>query len=263
MRWTTVRRLLASTITLSALTGCSAPSENAKLGETEPGELGLGVQVGSTGIREVNWVVTGKSGFAKHGSVDVSHSSKVATRIGNLPAASGYTIVLSATATEPPATCTGSAGFDVTPGATTPVDLTMECVEVNADFNTCPLIDELSALPNQVAVGGTITLVSTVRDPDSGPTPLSYSWSTTAGSLTSSGKNAALLCTAAGTAVVTLQTTDGGTDCSVAQSVTVTCGNAPPAEVAQQAPVPLPFAALLAAQLLALGVHRGRRKRVG
>ncbi len=260
MRWTTVRGLLATTITVATALGCSGPSETTKPSEIRPGELGLGVQVGSTGIREISWVVTGASGFAKHGSVDVSHSSKVATRIGNLPAASGYTIVLSTTATDPPATCTGSASFDVTPGATTPVDLTMECVEVNANFNTCPVIDELTALPDQVAVGGSITLNASVRDPDSGPAGLSYSWSTTAGALTSSGASATLACTEDGTAVVTLQSTDGGTDCSVAQSVSVTCGN--PNQVAQ-APVPLPFTVLLAAQLLALGVHRGRRKRAG
>ncbi len=258
MRWMTVRFLLASTIALSA---CAGPSETPRLGDTDSGELGLGVQVGSTGIENIDWVVTGASGFARHGHVDVSHSSKVSTRIGNLPAAAGYTIVLSATATDPPATCTGSAGFDVAPGETTPVDLMMECVEVNANFNTCPVIDELSALPNQVDVGGTVTLNATVRDPDSGPLPLSYSWSTTLGSLTSSGSGATLTCDAPGTALVTLQSTDGGTDCSVAQSVSVTCGKA--TEVAQPAPVPAPFVALLAAQLLALGVHRSRRKRVG
>jgi len=261
MRWTTLRRLLAATI-VCTLASCSGPSETPQLGETSAGEVGLGVEVGSTGIQQVDYVVTGASGFTKLGSVDVSRSSKVSTRIANLPAASGYTIVLSATATDPPANCTGSAGFDVTPGVTTPVDLTLECVEVNADLDTCPVIDELSALPNQVSVGGTIALHAEVRDPDSGPSPPTYDWSTTAGTLAGSGANVTLACTAAGTATVTLQTSDGGTDCAVSQSVTVTCGN-PTNEVAQPAPVPAPFAVLLAAQLLALGVRSSRKQRVG
>jgi hypothetical protein len=258
MRWTTVS-LLASTIAWSVVSGCSAPSETPPFGETQPGELGLGVEVGSTGIKDVDYVVTGPGGFHKLGSVDVTRSTKVSTRISNLPAATGYTIVLSATATEPPATCTGSAGFDVTPGVTTPLDLTMECVEVNADFNTCPVIDELSALPNQVSVGGSVTLHASVHDPDSGPSPLSYDWSTSAGTLTSSGANATLTCTADGTATITLRTTDGGADCATSQIVTVTCGTATPT----QAPVPAPFVALLAAQLLAVGVRGVRKKRVG
>ncbi len=263
MRWITLRWLLASTVAWSALSGCSGPSETTQPGEEHAGELGLGVEVGSTGIKQVDYVVTGASGFTKVGSVDVSHSSKVSTRIGSLPAASGYTIVLSATATDPPATCTGSAGFDVTPGVTTPVDLTMECVEVNADFNTCPVIDELSALPNQASIGGTIALHASVRDPDSGPSPVTYDWSTTAGTLTGSGANVSLACTAAGTATVTLQTTDGGTDCTVSQTVTVTCGNPTNPVTPMPAPVPAPFVALLAAQLLALGVRRSRKQRVG
>lgn len=250
--------LLATTL---ALSGCSAAPETAAVDAVKPGELGLAIELGSSGIRSVDYVITGSGGFTKIGSVDVSKSSKISTRIGALPAATGYTIALSADATEPPSTCTGSAGFDVTAGETTPVDLTLQCVEINAELNTCPVIDGLSALPNQVALGGVITLNAEVRDPDSGPLPITYDWSTTAGVLAGAAPTATLTCSTAGSATVTLTVGDGGNDCASSQSVTVTCGEASDGVAAHPAPVPTPFTVLLATQLLALGVYVGSRTR--
>lgn len=240
--------------------GCAEAPETAQTDAATAGELGLGIDLGDSGVKKVDYVITGSGGFSKVGSVDVSKSSKIATRIGALPAATAYTVVLSAEATEPPSTCTGSAGFDVTPGETTPVDVTLQCVEINADLNTCPVIDGLSALPNQVAIGGTITLSAEVHDPDLGPSPLSYDWTTTTGALSSSGAGATLTCSTDGMATVTLTVRDGGTDCISAQSVTVTCGDAS-RPVAQAAPLPTPFVALLGAQLLALGGYLSGRRR--
>ena len=261
MRSQTACWLLASTL---ACAGCSGAPEAAQTDASKSGELGLGIELGNSGVSKVDYVITGSGGFSKHGLIDVSKSSKVATRIGALPVATGYTLVLSAEATEPPSTCTGSTSFDVTAGETTPVDVTLQCVEINAELNTCPVIDGLSALPNQVALGGVVTLNAEVRDPDSGPMPISYDWSTTAGTLASSGAGATLTCSAAGVATVTLTVADGGTDCASSQTVTVTCGE-PNNAVATPAPVPTPFVALLATQLLAFGAYlSGRaRKRVG
>jgi len=250
--------LLASTL---ALAGCSAAPETGDVNAAKPGEIGLGIDLGSSGIQSVDYVITGSAGFTKLGSVDVSKSSKVATRIGALPAGTGYTITLSADATDPPSTCSGSAGFDVTAGETTPVDLTLQCVEINADLNTCPVIDGLSALPNQVALGGVITLSAEVRDPDSGPLPITYDWSTTAGVLAGSSPTATLTCSTTGSATVTLTVGDGGSDCASSESVTVTCGEASDVVEAHQVPVPTPFGVLLATQLLALGVYVGSRTR--
>lgn len=244
---------------LLALAGCSAAPGSAQTDGTPAGELALALQLGSSGVKSVDYVITGSAGFTKVGSIDVSKSSTIAARIGALPVASDYTIVLSAEATDPPATCSGSAGFDVAAGETTPVDLTLQCVEVNADFNTCPAIDDMSALPNQVALGGVVTLSASAHDSDAGPQPISYTWSTTAGTLTSSGANATLTCSAAGVATVTLSINDGGTDCASEQSVTVTCGE-PGAVEPQPVPVSGPLVLLLAAQLFGLGAYRSRRK---
>jgi hypothetical protein len=247
-------------LALFALVGCSAAPGSEQTADEPAGELRLGLELGNSGVQSVDYVITGSAGFSKVGSIDVSKSSTIAARIGALPVASGYSIVLSAEATEPPATCTGSAGFDVTAGETTPVDVSLQCVEVNAEFNTCPVIDDLSALPNQVALGGAITLNASVHDSDSGPQPVSHTWTTTSGALTSSGANATLTCSSAGVATVTLSIDDGGADCASSQSVLVTCGE-PAAVEPQPAPVSTPFVLLLAAQLLGFGAYRSGRGR--
>ena len=257
MRLQTTCWLLASTL---VSVGCSDPTGSAQVDAAGPGELGLGIDLGNSGIKNVAYVITGSAGFHLVGDLDVSKSSKLATRIGAIPAALGYTVTLSAQASEPPATCSGSASFDVTAGETTPVDLTLQCVEVNAVFNTCPVIDGLSALPNQVAVGGVVALSADVRDPDSGPAALSYNWSTSAGSLNSSGSSATLTCSSQGVATVTLTAGDGDASCTNSQTVNVTCGE-PTAPPAVAAPVPKPFMALLGAQLLALGAYFSSRSR--
>ena len=244
------------------MAGCAGPTETAQPDDAvNPGELGLGIDLGNSGVKTVSYVITGSAGFHLVGSVGVTKSRKLATRIGAIPAALGYTVVLSADATDPPATCTGAATFDVTPGETTPVEMTLQCLEINAELNTCPVIDGLSALPNQVAVGGVVALSADVRDPDSGPAPLSYNWSTSIGSLTSSSANAALTCSSPGVATVTLIAGDGSSSCMTSQTVNVTCGEASNAVVAAAAPVPAPFMALLGAQLLALGAYFSRRPR--
>jgi hypothetical protein len=257
MRSQTAWWLLASALVGS---GCSAAPEVAQTDASTVGELSIGIELGNSGVEKVDYVITGSGGFSKVGSIDVSQSSQIATRIGALPAATAYTVVLSAETTEPPSTCTGSATFDVTPGETTPVDVTLQCVEINADLNTCPVIDGLSTLPNQVALGGVITLSGEVHDPDLGPSPVSYDWTTTTGALSTSGAGATLTCSTDGTATVTLTVRDGGPDCVSAQSVTVICGDASP-PVAQAAPLPSPFVALLGAQLLALGGYLSGRRR--
>jgi arylsulfatase A-like enzyme len=72
------------------------------------------------------------------------------------------------------------------------------------------VIDELTVTPLTVFVGSTITLTGVGRDPDKGPSPLSYYWSTTGGVISDPiHANATLTSATPGTFTVKLTVSDG------------------------------------------------------
>jgi hypothetical protein len=276
----TARWLLLGILGLPALAGCAGPSDTAAgQGQTESdaGKIGLELDFAGLDIQTVSYVITGPGAFAKSGNIDVSGATKISALIGGLPAGSGFAIVLSTTLTDPAATCSGSAGFDVTAGATTSVPLTIDChlphdtggVAIDAGINICPVLDDLSATPGEVSVGSAITLGAVAHDSDAGPSPISYQWSTSAGSLVSAGPGATLTCTAPGPITVTVSASDGTADCADSQQVSVSCSGGGAGSGAgglpQPAPIPAPFVLLLAAGLLWLGCSRaiGSRANAG
>jgi hypothetical protein len=231
----TSRRLLGllAASSLIGLVACS-PAGSGQGGAT--GEIGS-VSVALTGaggltINTVGYAITGPASFSKNGSIDVSVSSTISSTIGGIPAATGYSIALTATTTDNAETCSGSASFDVTARQTTAVTVTVRCHEaphngsaqVNGVLNVCPQIDGVSAVPNEVFVGSSIALVGAAHDVDAGPSPLSYAWTTTSGAITDAAASSTrFTCTAAGTATLTLVVSDGDAGCTDTSSVAVTC----------------------------------------
>ncbi len=225
--------VLAASGLIGSLVACS-PAGNG--GSAATGEIGS-VSVALTGaggvtINTVGYAITGPSAFSKNGSIDVSDSSTISSTIGGIPAATGYSIALTATSTDNSETCSGSASFDITARQTTAVTVTVRCheaphngsVQVNGSLNVCPQIDGVSAVPNEVFVGASIALVGAAHDVDSGPSSLSYAWTTTSGAVTDAAASSTrFTCTAAGTATITLTVSDGDAGCSDTSSVIVTC----------------------------------------
>jgi hypothetical protein len=196
-------------------------------------DLALRLPDGRT-INTASYTITGPGGFAKTGSIDVSSSSKIAAQVGGLPAGSGYSIAISATTTDGSSTCGGSSAFAVTAGQTAAVTVSVACkqaprtgsVMVSGVLNLCPVIDGINASPAEVTVGGSVSLTALAHDSDAGPSALGYSWTTSAGTLSSAtGKSPKLTCTEPGTATVALSVNDGdpAASCAATQSVTVTC----------------------------------------
>ena len=172
-------------------------------------------------LNSVAYTVTG-NGFTKTGAIDTSVSPTISGTIGGIPAGKGYTITLTATSVEGGATFTGSATFDVTAGGTTSVTIHLNgggktgngSVVVNGTINVSPRLDEVTVTPQTVFVGGSIKLAAVGSDPDSGPSPLTYYWSTTGGVIdTPTGPNATLTSATPGTFTITVTVSDGdGTD---------------------------------------------------
>ena len=221
--------------TVASLTsGCSSDSGGASSGsasEQDLGSIGLSLQLatGAT-LSSVSYTITGPSSFSRSGTIDTSQSTTIASTIGGIPAGSGFSITLDGTTTDGGTHCAGAASFNVVAHATTAVSVHLTCHEpprngsvlVNGALNSCPTVDDITALPAEVLVGSSLALSAAAHDSDGGPAPISYHWTTTGGTLSSADVQApSLRCTTAGTFTVSVTATDG--NCSDTSSATVTC----------------------------------------
>ena len=188
--------------------------------------LSLTTSAGVT-VSSVAYAITG-NGFTRTGTIDTSNAPTISGTIGGIPAGKSYTITLTAKSTDN-TTFTGSATFDVTAGAATAVTVHLDSasktgngsVVVNGTINVAPQINELTASPLTVFVGGSVKLLASGSDPDSGPAPLSYYWATTGGVIdTPLAPSATLTSATPGIFTVTLTLSDG--DGTATSTTTVT-----------------------------------------
>jgi hypothetical protein len=219
---------------LNVACSSAGPSE-AVAARDDVGTVGLTLQTSSgTTLTSVSYVITGPGGFTKSGSIDVSNSTKITGLIGGVPAGSGYSIELSATSTDVGTSCAGSASFDVIAGQTATVAVGMTCHEgprsgsvlVNGMLNSCPVIDEVGANPDEVMVGSSVSLTAVAHDSDAGPAPLSYAWSAPSGSFSDpSSANPTFTCASIGSVTATLTVSDGdpSATCAATAAVTISC----------------------------------------
>jgi hypothetical protein len=228
--------LFVATALAGGMVACSSSGPNSERDNNqEPdGAIGLALQAGGATINTVSYSITGPGGFSKSGSVDVSHSSTISGIISGLPTGTGFSITLTGTSVDGSLVCAGSATFNVTAHQTTPVNVPLDCHEaprtgtllVNGQLNVCPVVDGVSANPAEVLVGGSVALSGTAHDSDHAPSALTYQWSATSGVLTApSSANTRFVCTAPGTATVTLTVSDGDATagCPATSTVSVTC----------------------------------------
>lgn len=226
--------LIGSSFGLSAF-GCSAGESSSRpSAESDSvGSVGLSLQAGGVTLNSVSYTIVG-TGFTKSGTINVANSTQISTVIGGIPAGKGYSISLTASdAANSAITCAGSASFNVTAGATSSTQIHLQCktppktgsVMVSGTLNVCPVIDSVSVDPAETTVGNSITLSATGSDADKTPSSLGFSWTSSAGILSSpSLANTSLKCTTAGAVTVTLTISDG--DCADTLSQTVTCSPA-------------------------------------
>jgi hypothetical protein len=217
----------------TALTGCSSrQGANLPVAESSEadGTVSVALQlVDGRVIQTASYSITGPAGFTKSGTIDVSQSTTLTATIGGLPAGTGFQITISANTTDGSASCGGSATFAVTAHSTATVSVPMTCHEaphtgsvmVSGQLNVCPTIDGLGATPAEVQVGGSVALAASAHDSDAGPSPLTFAWQTSSGTLSDpTAQNPTLTCTTAGTATVSLKVSDGDPAASCADTLT-------------------------------------------
>lgn len=191
-----------------------------------------GLQVSPTAwVTAATYTLSGPNGFVSAGNVDVGDSADVSIALGGLPAGTGYALSVRATATDGLTVCDGSKTFDVTAGNTTVTELVhLECsiptgdVNVNGPVNTCPILDDFTASPLALQVGGVSALKATAHDPDLGPQALGYAWSVNDVRLPNqSAASLNFACSSPGDLILAVSVSDGDPACATATSVKVSC----------------------------------------
>lgn len=210
------------------LEGCSSNESALDDGGSERGSVGVELEVApGVTLDSVTYSITG-NGFEKTGTIDVSGAPSVSATIGGIPAGSGYTLTLTATASDG-TSFGGSATFDVTAGGTASVLIHLRgsnagkngSVEVKGTFNVAPVIDELSVSPRSVFVGKAVSLNAAGSDADESPSPVTYYWSTTGGVIDDPlAPSATLTSETPGTFTVTLTISDGESTDTATTTVT-------------------------------------------
>ena len=224
---------LAAAAALAALAGCGESSSSGNGGvasNTDVGNVGLALQLTpGVVVKSFDYAISGPKSYT--GTIDVSSSTKVSTIIGGITAGAGYSLTLTGMSADGQTTCAGaSALFAVMAGGTTAVAVAIDChvggnktgsVLVNGTINVCPNIDSVASNP---PVGNTIAIAASASDPDVGPGALSYSWTTSAGTLSSAtARNPTLTCTSAGNVDLALTVSDGDAGCNATFDLTVAC----------------------------------------
>jgi hypothetical protein len=223
---------LAAVVGIAAMAGCDSTPNGTGSGSTVAGAGSIDVVIqGGIVLNSFSYSISGPNSYT--GSINVANSSTVSAVIGGIAAGSGYSLTLTGTSADSMTSCSGtSAAFTVTAGVQTSVPVSIECrqgsktgsVLVNGQINVCPLIDSVSAAP---PVGAAIAITTSAHDADNAPSALTYSWTTSSGTLSSAtAQNPTLTCTAPGAANLTLTVSDGDATCNATFNLTVTC---PPA----------------------------------
>jgi hypothetical protein len=202
-------------------------------GEARTGRVDIALEV-SPGVTlsTASYDILAPDGHVTTGSVGVGDTTNVPVDVGPLPVATGYLLIVSGVASDGSTGCSGQTPFDVTGGAPGTLVVHLTCggppstgqLLVTGSVNVCPLIDGVSAAPASARVGASMALGAPAHDADGQPAPLTYSWSATGGTLSSTSAPApTFTCTAAGTAVVTVSVSDGDPGCVDQMSFNVTC----------------------------------------
>jgi len=211
--------------TASSIVACGDDGNGAVVHPDGTGQVGLSLQApAGTTIQTASYTMTGPLGFNRTGAI----TAGVTVLVADVPAGTGYQVTLTAT-TATAASCSGSATFDVVARQMATVTVPMTCLEpsrsgsvlVNGTLNVCPTIDGIGANPSEIEVGGSIALSGAAHDSDAGPSPLSFGWTSSAGTLSDpAAQNPTFTCTTEGLVTLHLSVGDGDPSAACADTST-------------------------------------------
>jgi len=219
----------------ASMASCSGDGGGSVAAPESVGTVGVKLQIGrGILVNTVNWsIVNPKTAFTQSGSVNVQSSNTISFQVGGLPAGAGYAISLSSASVDGSIGCIGSSGFEVTTGATNPVDVVLNCstvaadaggIAVNGTTQNCANVTSLGAIPLETTVDHTIALSATAT---AGPDTATFNWTAIAGSFDNpTSPTPVFTCPSAPTDVtitVAVAPAPAGCNTITSQSITVHC----------------------------------------
>jgi len=217
-------RVRALPLALLAAWACS--SSDTDLFPEAFGSATFAVAGSDANVTTLDYVVSDGAGNLVRGE-SVSPGAAGALRFSlDLPAASGYSIALSAR-TSDGQTCAGSAQFDVAPAARVDVEVELQCsgpsgANVIGNLVSCPNVS-IATDAVTLDVGASLVL-ATRADADLASAP---TWTASAGDIRTEGGTTRFSCSAPGDVEVRLSV-DAGV-CSASAAVVITCVEPSPA----------------------------------
>ena len=213
----------------ASLGGCATDTQSdAPLGPTGYVSMSI-ITPGGVVVDEVTWLITGNGISPLSDILDTSGPGSAVSFTAQVPAGTGYIVLVTAVSADQQYDCAGSATFDLLAGQSTPVSVTLSCsrtgtIEVEGEFNLCPLIVGASPVsPQAIDVGDSVFI--SVEGFDTEGDPISYAWSGSGGTFddpTAASTN--YTCTMLGPHTVSVVLTDDGYNrCTSAWTTVIDC----------------------------------------
>jgi len=183
-------------------------------------------------INQVAWEITREGMEPMSGTIDTSAPGATASvEVFGLEGGDGYTITMTAVATDEQTSCKGEADFSVTVGEATDLMVVLRCqapprfgaVRVNGKFNICAELTKMIVSPLQTSVGSEIDLSASGEDNEGDE--VAFRWTSMGGSIADDGAaETTFTCETEGEGAVTVEVSDDGFDhCLSGWTVPVTC----------------------------------------
>jgi hypothetical protein len=231
-------RSLRKLTLLLCLSACNSGANTADFSGTV--DIAFNIPGSTLTISSVMWTITQGTTAIGSGTINTGAPGAKPSFDTLIPAGTGYVVALTGMASNG-STCSGSTGFVVTAGATTPVSLTLSCVAQTAStsgavdvqtvvsIDSCPVVTGYNISPTTQTVGQAIEVTGVVAT-DADSDTLSYGWSQSGGpGALAIGSPATttptVTCATAGTVTLVLSVSDNHTPtgCSITQDFSITC----------------------------------------
>ena len=229
---------LTATLLLALLVAsCGGSASNEMPGE--PGHLMLIVKASTVlPIKEVSYEIKGRRKLQIKGRIPIDDLTRtISANVRRLPSGNGYELTLSAASTDGDLTCTGKAGFQITPKQTTALAAMLECRSLSGAVaggtprGYCPLIKSTTLAPTQTSVGGSV-MVAVRAEPGeaaAGAGAMTYAWSGKGGTFQDPAAGSTTFkCEMPGDHVLFIRVASGmcaDRDAVTARCVALACGN--------------------------------------
>lgn len=218
----------------SALIGCSSKEDVKPTPYVGSIELAVSLPSSHT-FAEVGYTLKRVGGYEKSGMLmRQAGETTLEASIDSVPIGTNYQLQVDAAASDDGSDCTASTHFDISSHQVVMTRLYVRCPgdqpsdagvsSVDAGDDACPVINTIT--PAIASDGVSVSLRVDADDPDDGPAPLTYAWSTTGGMLSNpDSASPTLKCPSAG-GDLTITVTVSDSVCADHKTLLVQCRRA-------------------------------------